>query len=84
MRTLLWDSDCMSMANSLELRVPYLDNGVVDLALSLPNAVRARRKSLMVDLFRDLLPPELLDRRKQGFVLPIGFFSGCRRLSATN
>jgi asparagine synthase (glutamine-hydrolysing) len=69
---LLRDSDCMCMANSLELRVPYLDNGVVDFALSLPNAVRSRRKRLVVDAFRDLLPPEVLDRRKQGFLLPIG------------
>ena len=69
---LLRDSDCMSMANSLELRVPYLDNGVVDFVLSLPNSVRSRRKRLMVDAFRDLLPPEVLARRKQGFLLPIG------------
>ncbi len=69
---LLRDSDCMSMANSLELRVPYLDNGVVDFVLSLPNSVRSRRKRLMVDAFRDLLPPEVLNRRKQGFLLPIG------------
>jgi asparagine synthase (glutamine-hydrolysing) len=71
---LLRDSDCMCMANSLELRVPYLDNGVVDFALSLPNAVRSKRKRLMVDAFRDLLPAEVLDRHKQGFGLPIGLW----------
>jgi asparagine synthase (glutamine-hydrolysing) len=69
---LLRDADCMCMANSLELRVPFLDNGVVDFVLSLPNAVRARQKRLMVDAFGDLLPREVLDRRKQGFLLPIG------------
>ena len=68
---LLRDSDCMSMANSLELRVPYLDNGVVDLVLSLPWRIRSRRKRLMVDAFRDLLPAEILGRPKRGFLLPI-------------
>lgn len=68
---LLRDTDCMCMANSLELRVPYLDNGVVDFVLSLPNAVRSRRKRLMVDAFHDLLPREVLDRPKQGFLLPL-------------
>ncbi len=61
----------MSMANSVELRVPYLDNGVVDLALSLPRRIRSRRKRLMVDAFRDLLPAEILGRPKRGFLLPI-------------
>lgn len=68
---LLRDTDCMSMANSLELRVPFLDNRVVDFVLSLPDAVRSRRKRLMGDAFRDLLPSEVIDRRKQGFLLPI-------------
>lgn len=68
---LLRDSDCMSMANSLELRVPYLDNGVVELVLSLPRRVRSRRKRLMVDAFRDLVPAEILGRPKRGFLLPI-------------
>jgi asparagine synthase (glutamine-hydrolysing) len=69
---LLRDTDCMCMANSLELRVPYLDNGVVDFVMSLPIAVRSRRKRLIVDAYRDLLPPEVIGRRKQGFGLPIG------------
>jgi asparagine synthase (glutamine-hydrolysing) len=71
---LLRDTDCMCMANSVELRVPYLDNGIVDFVLSLPMAVRSRRKRLIVDAFRDLLPPEVIGRRKQGFGLPIGLW----------
>jgi asparagine synthase (glutamine-hydrolysing) len=69
---LLRDTDCMCMANSVELRVPFLDNGVVDFVMSLPKAVRSRRKLLIVDAFRDLLPPQVLARRKHGFLLPIG------------
>jgi asparagine synthase (glutamine-hydrolysing) len=69
---LLRDTDCMCMANSLELRVPYLDNGVVDFVLSLPLAVRSMRKRLIAEAFRDLVPSEVIGRRKQGFVLPIG------------
>lgn len=69
---LLRDTDCMCMANSVELRVPYLDNGVVDFVLSLPPAVRSRRKQLIEEAFRDVVPPEVIGRRKQGFTLPIG------------
>jgi asparagine synthase (glutamine-hydrolysing) len=69
---LLRDTDCMCMANSVELRVPFLDNGVVDFVMSLPEAVRSRRKLLIVEAFRDLLPPQVLARRKHGFLLPIG------------
>ena len=69
---LLRDTDCMCMGNSLELRVPYLDNSVVDFAMSLPMAVRSRRKRLIADAFHEFLPPEVIGRRKQGFALPIG------------
>ncbi len=68
---LLRDTDAMSMAHSLEVRVPYLDHALAEWALSLPASVRGRRKSLLVDATRDLLPAAIFERRKQGFVLPL-------------
>ena len=68
---LLRDTDAMSMAHSLEVRVPLLDDALVDWVLRLPETIKAgRAKALLVDAVRDLLPPETLARRKQGFVLP--------------
>ncbi len=70
---LLRDADAMGMAHSLEVRVPYLDHELAEWVLSLPAAVRARRgKALLAEATRDLLPGSIFERRKQGFVLPIG------------
>jgi asparagine synthase (glutamine-hydrolysing) len=69
---LLRDTDAMSMAHSLEVRVPYLDHPLVEWVLSLPAEVKAGAgKALLVEATRDLLPPEILSRRKQGFALPL-------------
>jgi asparagine synthase (glutamine-hydrolysing) len=70
---LLRDTDAMSMAESLEVRVPFLDHPLVEWALQLPAEVKqgAERKSLLVEAARDVLPREVLERRKQGFVLPL-------------
>jgi len=70
---LLRDSDQMSMAVGLELRVPLLDHRLVELALSLPGGWKAGRpaKRLLVDAFKDLLPAAVWDRPKQGFALPM-------------
>ena len=69
---LLRDTDAMSMAHSLEVRVPYLDHTLAEWVLSLPDSVSgAAGKALLVDATRDLLPPEILVRRKQGFALPL-------------
>jgi asparagine synthase (glutamine-hydrolysing) len=72
--TLLRDSDCMSMAVSLELRVPFLDHEIVNFALSLRGNLKGTvnlPKSLLVKSCSDLLPPEIYTRRKMGFVLPM-------------
>ncbi|MCS6934015.1 MAG: asparagine synthase (glutamine-hydrolyzing) [Chitinophagales bacterium] len=66
--------DLMSMANSLEVRVPMLDYTVVNFAFSLP--VHYKRdgsdgKRILKEAFRDELPPELFTRRKMGFEVPI-------------
>lgn len=74
--TLLRDTDVLSMAHSLEVRVPFVDVNVVDYVLSLPGewkmaAGRARMaKPLLADAVADLLPRDLLARRKMGFTLP--------------
>jgi asparagine synthase (glutamine-hydrolysing) len=70
--TLLRDADVFSMAHSLELRVPLLDNEVVRYVASLPGAVKSRGgpKALLIDAVHDLVPPEIANRRKMGFSLP--------------
>lgn len=67
--------DRMSMAHSLEVRVPLLDHRVVELAFAVPGAVKMRRgvpKALLRDIFCDLLPPGHAGRPKAGFEAPIG------------
>lgn len=68
--TLLRDSDAMSMANSLELRVPFLDHELVEYCLRV-GAAHSGRKVLLLEAAGDLLPPGIADRPKQGFVLPM-------------
>jgi asparagine synthase (glutamine-hydrolysing) len=73
-RMLLRDSDQMSMAVSLELRVPFLDHDLVEYVLGLPGAVKrqgSRPKGLLIEACRDLLPPSVYDRPKRGFTLPM-------------
>ena len=67
--------DRMSMAHSIESRVPLLDNDVVDFAARLPAHYKirnGRRKHLLKEAAAGLLPPEILSRRKQGFAVPVG------------
>src|SRR5262245_611472 len=67
--------DRMSMAHSLESRVPLLDNDVIEFASSLPAAMKIKgeqRKHVLKEVAATLLPPEILNRRKQGFGVPLG------------
>ncbi|PYX63265.1 MAG: asparagine synthase (glutamine-hydrolyzing) [Acidobacteria bacterium] len=67
-------SDKMSMAHSIEARVPFLDNEVVDFLLRVPPNIKIKRltqKYLLRRAFRDILPSGVLRRRKAGFGLPI-------------
>jgi len=66
--------DLMSMANALEVRVPFLDHEVVNYAFSLPAEYKIdsrRRKKILVDAFRNDLPEEIFTRPKHGFEVPL-------------
>ena len=66
--------DLMSMANSLEVRVPFLDHEVVDFAFSLPADSKINgemKKRIVQDAFRSLLPSKLYKRPKHGFEVPL-------------
>ena len=67
--------DRMSMAHSIESRVPLLDNEVIEFASTLPSSMKirhGRRKHVFKEALRGLIPPHILDRRKQGFGVPLG------------
>ncbi len=66
--------DHMSMLNSLEVRVPFLDHRVCELAFSISGGRKLRNgrgKVILVETFKDLLPPMLHNRPKWGFEMPI-------------
>jgi asparagine synthase (glutamine-hydrolysing) len=66
--------DRMSMARSLEVRVPMLDHVLAELVLAMPvrrRFPRWRLKGLLRDSVRGLLPDEILRQRKHGFTVPV-------------
>jgi len=71
---LLMRVDKMSMAVSLEARVPFLDHKFVELAMSIPEAVKTRNgelKYILKKAVNGLIPQDLINRKKQGFGVPI-------------
>ncbi len=83
---LLRDTDAVSMANSLEVRVPFLDPELVNFILSLPDNTKLKvdkllspyqtyrqtgAKRILIDAVRDLLPSNIDQQAKQGFGLPM-------------
>ena len=67
-------ADLASMAHSLELRSPLLDVDLAELALGLPDHLKATARQGKVALrraFADVLPPEILRRGKKGFGVPV-------------
>lgn len=71
--TLLRDTDMMSMAHSLEVRVPFLDHRLVELMLSIPGKVKLHRhksKPLLADVMAGLLPEEIFVSQKRTFTFP--------------
>ncbi len=72
---LLVKMDIASMANSLEVRCPFLDHELVEFAWRLPTRLKLRgteRKRLVKRAFDGIVPPENMYRSKQGFGVPIG------------
>jgi asparagine synthase (glutamine-hydrolysing) len=66
--------DWMSMANSLEVRTPFLDYTIVDFAFQLPVKYKIEggiTKKILKETYRDFLPPELFHRPKHGFEVPL-------------
>jgi asparagine synthase (glutamine-hydrolysing) len=67
--------DYMGMANSLEIRNPYLDYRIVELAARMPGEWKLRglkRKHILKSAFAAFLPPGVLTRKKYGFGIPVG------------
>jgi asparagine synthase (glutamine-hydrolysing) len=72
---LLMKTDKVTSAFSLECRVPLLDGRLVEYVASLPATYKyrnGRSKHILREALRGLLPPGIVDRRKQGFILPMG------------
>ena len=72
---LLMKQDQMSMAASIESRVPFLDHKLVEFAARLPVKMKLRgltTKHILREAMRDRLPKEILTRRKMGFPVPVG------------
>ena len=72
---LLIKADKMTMANSVELRVPLLDHRVLEFAAALPPRMKIkgfRTKHILKEALRDRVPREILERRKTGFPVPYG------------
>jgi asparagine synthase (glutamine-hydrolysing) len=67
--------DLASMRNSLEVRVPFLDPRIVQAAFAMPSSWKIRgmrRKIILKEAVRDLLPAEIQHRPKAGFDVPVG------------
>jgi asparagine synthase (glutamine-hydrolysing) len=66
--------DLMSMKKALEVRVPFLDHRVVEAAFRMPGSMKLKglkRKYILLETFKDLLPSSIHQRPKQGFEVPI-------------
>jgi asparagine synthase (glutamine-hydrolysing) len=71
--TLLRDTDAMSMRNSLEVRVPFLDTPLVEYVLGLPESIKQRYggpKALLIEALGNLLPEEIVNQPKRTFTFP--------------
>jgi asparagine synthase (glutamine-hydrolysing) len=69
--------DRATMANSLEVRVPFLDNELVDYAMSLPSKYKVRgkeKKYLLKKAFEGVVPDKILNGAKKGFGVPFQYW----------
>ncbi|MCI5133608.1 MAG: asparagine synthase (glutamine-hydrolyzing) [Candidatus Electrothrix sp. AW2] len=74
---LLLKADKMTMANSVELRVPLLDHTLLEFAASLPSEFKLKgltTKYLLKKMFREKIPREILKRKKTGFPVPYAYW----------
>ena len=72
---LLMKQDQMSMAASIESRVPFLDHDLVERAAAMPSSLKLRgwrTKAVLRSALADVVPPAILTRRKMGFPVPLG------------
>jgi asparagine synthase (glutamine-hydrolysing) len=80
---LLVKTDRCSMANSLEARCPFLDTALTEFVASLADSMKVHRgqtKIVLREAFADLIPREILQRKKMGFGVPLGlWFRGSLR-----
>jgi asparagine synthase (glutamine-hydrolysing) len=70
---ILYKTDRMSMAHSLEVRPPFLDHRIVEFAASLPSEFKIRgfrQKFILKELMRGRLPQAVIQRKKTGFDIP--------------
>lgn len=75
----LYRADRLGMAHSIELRVPFLDHNLANFALSLPGHLKVaggEPKSILKKSLEQILPNEVLYRRKQGFCVPMNEWAG--------
>jgi asparagine synthase (glutamine-hydrolysing) len=73
LNTLLRDTDAVSMANSLEVRVPLLDHRLVEFVARLPKKMKYKEgvpKALLIEALSDILPPDVVGQAKRTFTLP--------------
>lgn len=74
---LLRDADIFGMAHSLEIRVPLLDKDLVDYVLKINPKHKYRKninKPLLADATKDLVPSEIITRKKKGFEIPFKYW----------
>lgn len=75
----LYRADRLGMAHSIELRVPFLDHNLINYALSIPGRLKVaggEPKSILKRTLEEILPKEVLYRRKQGFCVPLTEWAG--------
>jgi asparagine synthase (glutamine-hydrolysing) len=81
--TLLHRHDRMGMAASIEMRVPFIENKMLDLAFHLPRRAKlhhAIAKWVVKTAAAEVLPKDVVHATKKGFPMPAGFSRGCERL----
>ena len=70
---LLRDLDCMSMWHGVEARVPFLDYNLIETIKKVDSKIKlkySQKKYLLLETFKDILPIEIINRKKMGFTFP--------------